>query len=382
MYPSITFIRTTGSPDRAQHHAESSAASTNETVATEKPPVSGVEQNQSSASSFVAFGGRRPLWARMGNPAPNVTALPGQVATSPLVRHPRAQTTLTERQLFGVARWPVVCDPKESEVFNQAYGLAFSKEALRLGRRIGQQKYQLFTHVWADCRQWRENYENKFGGKDENFGKSRIGTIAVYSTPIVSGQRYAYMAPRIGAMPNASRRLIIVPKQINGQAVTGTMKVLEASYTATTTISGEPKSLTQVKAWFEPDGSPLRTPPAVPVKIGDMVHTTVGMNFIPLVREANDLFHEAIKPGLSPAERLGVMGDLHWILVHAMPDRRGSAAKAELAVRAIGYSVGIELPPFAPGIVPDLEAFLLSREEFVDRYANLFSRPPLLANAP
>ncbi len=370
-----------GGTTRAWPTGQLAAASTNEAIATEDVASGGVGDDQAGGQSPRASDSRRPLWARIRHQASDAVGLSGHPQNSPLVRHPRAKAPEAERQLFGVARWPVVCDPKESEVMNRHYGTVFSREALRLGQRIGQQKYAFFTHVWADCRQWRANYENNFGGKDENFGQSRIGTRAIYSTPIVSGQRYAYMVDRIFALPQAQHGLIHAPKRVNGQTVEGTMKVREVRYNATTTLHGEQKLLTQLKAWFEPDGSPLATPAGMPVQIGDIIHTKTEKNYIPLVREANDLFHQAITPGLSPAERLRAMADLHWILAHAMPDRRGSAAKTELAVRAIGYAVGIELPPFAPGVVPDLEAFLSPREEFVSNYETLFSRPPLTSEA-
>jgi avirulence protein len=59
-----------------------------------------------------------------------------------------------------------------------------------------------------------------------------------------------------------------------------------------------------------------------------------------------------------------------------MPDRRGSAAKAELVVRAVGYATGMELPAFREGIVPDLEAYMNSQEDFVAQYPSMFTQAP------
>ena len=57
-----------------------------------------------------------------------------------------------------------------------------------------------------------------------------------------------------------------------------------------------------------------------------------------------------------------------------MPDVRGSAAKAELCVRSLAQARGMDLPPFKQSVVPGLEAMTRSREDFVGRYAESFSR--------
>ncbi len=60
-----------------------------------------------------------------------------------------------------------------------------------------------------------------------------------------------------------------------------------------------------------------------------------------------------------------------------MPDTRGSAAKAELCVRSLAQARGMDLPPFKPGFVPDLEAMVRPRADHVNGYASANSRPPL-----
>lgn len=59
-----------------------------------------------------------------------------------------------------------------------------------------------------------------------------------------------------------------------------------------------------------------------------------------------------------------------------MPDERGSAAKSELTVRALARTVGLTLPPFKQGVLPDLEAFVTSQEGYRNHYGRLFERPP------
>ena len=329
------------------------------------------------ASSSSPPDRRRPLWARVRDQALGALSRSAPEGEASSHRPAKFQATPAERQLFGVARWPVVCDPQESEAHNLHYGTEFAKETLRLGRRIASNKYQHFTHVWASCRQWRAGYENRYGGGDPDFGSSRLGTTVGFSTPIVAGQRYGYLVDRICELPEATHVLIAVPKQVNGQPAPGLMQVREVSYTATTELRGDTFRLTQLKAWLKPDGSPFDTAPGLAVKVGDMIHTPVTRNFIPLLREADQLFHAAIDPGKTLDQRIQILGHMHWILAHAMPDKRGSAAKTEMAVRAIAYAMGHELPPFAPGIVPDLEAFLTPREDFANNYVGLFARSPL-----
>ena len=295
---------------------------------------------------------------------------PASLAQS-LGSHPVSHAPLEERQLYGVARWPRVFSETDAEENNFEYGLAFAEESLRLGHRIRQEKYSHFVYLWKDCREWRAAYEMKFGGKDASFGESRIGASKVYRTPIMSYERYAYVAQRIAAIPLAQRSFLT--GQINWPK---TAVPLQISHTATTTLGGRERRLTELRALFEADGSPLRAGLIVPFEIGLMTHTG-SIESSHLRVEANKLFKQAISPDLAPEQRLRVMADLHWISAHAMFDKRGSAAKSEMAVRAIGYAVGIELPPFASGIVPDLEAFLTPREEYIDRYPQMFIRHPL-----
>lgn len=305
-----------------------------------------------------------------------VASAPSSPAT-PTVRRPRFQATAAERQLFGVARWPEVCSPADAVENNLQYGMAFYKESRRIGQRIKQGRYDNIVYLWSDCRTWRANYENRFGGKDPQFGRSRLGVSTVYTTPIVPGERYGYMADRIFALPGAKRTIEHVPRFLDGTSdMMETVPVLQVGYTATTTLRGRERRLTQLLAWFEPDGSPLRGRPGEPMQSGLMVHTS-SSELSRLRVDSDNLFKAVIEPGRSQEQRLQTMADLHWLLAHSMPDQRGSAAKSEMLVRAVGYSVGIELPPFASGIIPDLEAFLTPREEFVRRYPDLFDRHPL-----
>ncbi len=95
-----------------------------------------------------------------------------------------------------------------------------------------------------------------------------------------------------------------------------------------------------------------------------------------IMEHAESLFSRVLKPSIPHAEALATLGELHGWLSHAMPDTRGSAAKTELCVRSLAQARGMDLPPFKPGFVPDLEAMIQPRAEYVDGYAGAFSRPP------
>ena len=297
-----------------------------------------------------------------------------------LVRSPRFEAPVSERRLFGVARWPNAYSPKDLEQNNYKYGLAFAKEARKIGQRIAKNKYENIVFLWADCRRWRAAYEQKFGGKNPDFGESRMVDRGGTSTAIVSGHRYEYMLPRIFGLPGADRTTKEIEQVSYSSFFETTARlrtVLEVSYTATTVdYLGQRWPLTELVGLFEPDGSPFKTREGVVTVVGTMLHTDCSVRR-QLFPELNYLFKSATDPGQPQDMRLHYMAELHWLLAHAMLDRRGSAAKSEMLVRAVGYAVGIELPPFAPGIVPDLEAFLTPRTQFVARYPELFTRPPI-----
>lgn len=92
----------------------------------------------------------------------------------------------------------------------------------------------------------------------------------------------------------------------------------------------------------------------------------------PITNHVEHLFEELM--GSLPAEDQAIrqLGEIHWWMAHVMPDARGSAARTELRIRAIAGAMGMELPPFEHGVIPDLEAFMTDRETYAEDYANLF----------
>jgi len=94
------------------------------------------------------------------------------------------------------------------------------------------------------------------------------------------------------------------------------------------------------------------------------------------------LFQEIVRQPHSRGQLLAALGNVHWWMAHAMPDKRGSAAKTELCVRALANAHGVELPPFGRGVIPDLEAFVSPRSEFVASYAAMFDKASFNADIP
>lgn len=95
----------------------------------------------------------------------------------------------------------------------------------------------------------------------------------------------------------------------------------------------------------------------------------------PIMNHVEQQFSDLLERQPSLEETLATLGAIHWWMAHAMPDLRGSAAKTELCVRATAGAMGIELPPFQRGVIPDLEAFTTDHHTFSAGYAALFEHP-------
>jgi avirulence protein len=143
-------------------------------------------------------------------------------------------------------------------------------------------------------------------------------------------------------------------------------------------IGGTPISLTAVTISTDPSRDRNVEPYTNLRKTGfpqfgepfHIMHTAAA-NIPRIMAHAESLFSHALDPAIGNNEALTTMGELHWWLAHAMPDERGSAAKAEFCVRSMAQARGMDLPPFRHGIVPDLEAMTTPRAEFVHKYPHL-----------
>ncbi|WP_248972575.1 XopAH/AvrB family type III secretion system effector [Pseudomonas tremae] len=91
-----------------------------------------------------------------------------------------------------------------------------------------------------------------------------------------------------------------------------------------------------------------------------------------ILQHVEGLYGVATDATIPDAHALKTLAEIHWWAVHAVPDMRGSAAKAELCVRSIAQARGMDLPPMKLGIVPDLEALTMNLKDFVNSYEGFF----------
>ena len=63
----------------------------------------------------------------------------------------------------------------------------------------------------------------------------------------------------------------------------------------------------------------------------------------------------------------------YWTLVASAPDARGSAAKSHYVLQSILLAKGIDLPPAAAGLAPDLEAMSCTQSAWVARARGVFN---------
>jgi hypothetical protein len=136
--------------------------------------------------------------------------------------------------------------------------------------------------------------------------------------------------------------------------------------------NGTSIGLTQVVVPFQA-GSDLSEVANISDMIQPMMAHTVASRVSTIMAEV-DRLRDGLSSLASDEEKISRLGEIHWWLSHAMPDNRGSAAKSELTVRALALSEGLSLPPFRQGVVPDLESFVTSQEDFRNNYGSLFER--------
>ncbi len=301
-------------------------------------------------------------------------------AGAPLNPNPTSRLTAEQTALVGVARWP---DPKhnnEQHPDQQDYGRAFSAESTRLGGAIGRGEIGDLDQLWKACRDWRVGQvSNRVNATAEALSEARTskpsGGIPI--TPMLGqGGRYEFIHDRMaGLAPSVLVGEPGMPAGVRIDEKVGAFKMQTVQQS--TVIDGQTIPLTSLHAYRDPTHNEKlernigsRKEPLV----GQMIHTDAA-SVEALVKEAGSVFKAVQAPGLGEAEKLAGLAKMHWLLAHAMQDSRGSAAKAELAVRATAHALNMELPPFKHGIQPDIESFLRTEQEFVADYKNLLEDP-------
>lgn len=314
--------------------------------------------------------------------------LPGPPNTSPL--------TLEQRRLIGVARFPDPEYNKENEPANQAYGERFHATVHEAGRRIADGQIRSLRQLWDFAGTARHDWARSGTatyyqlGLAQDFASGYPRNRLTALTPMIfEGQRYAYIAERLDDADRRSGGDLLEPRQnptVNerfphkGRFFMG-HKVFQMSER----LRDKEIKLTALKlpitaADFEsPEASALLNDsiPKVRSAAWPTLIEHVNVNDVqPIMNHVESCFENVLRrPRVSVEALMRDLGEIHWWLAHAMPDGRGSAAKIELAMRALACGHGIDLPPFKPGIVPDLEAFIADRQTFSNGYAKLFEEP-------
>lgn len=69
------------------------------------------------------------------------------------------------------------------------------------------------------------------------------------------------------------------------------------------------------------------------------------------------------------------VAQIHWYLSQAMPFRRGGAGITDALCKTLFESKGIQVSPYKPNIDPNMEAYVLKLEDYVNEYKNFFEKP-------
>ncbi|MFC0153650.1 XopAH/AvrB family type III secretion system effector [Xanthomonas dyei] len=316
-------------------------------------------------------------------------------AVSPPIRHalpgPVAQSKLSPTQiaLTGVARWPDLRVNQESTPENQQYGRRFHSTAREGGARIASGQIQTFRQLWDFSGAARHSWATQQTAQPGGPGKPKEGDAQPFAagyprqtnvtTPL--SPHYAHLRQRVRQLP--------LVRQANGLAADAGLTTPDGFmahdvFEMVGELNGEKIPLTQLRLAVNPDdfhhplaqqGRAEQDGPVEAAAFPFCIQHTPFELVQPIMNHVENLFGDLVARRHDPAELMPALGNLHWWMAHAMPDRRGSAAKTELAIRALANAHGVELPPFARGNVPDLEAFVTDRESFSARYADLFEPP-------
>ncbi len=299
---------------------------------------------------------------------------------SGLAENDKSTLTLAQQTLIGVARWPEPHN-KEDNLDQRKYGLRFSNESIERGNQLKQGKVENFDGLWNSCRDARVRTLPDGNQDAPAFKKSRIGGEGGDVTPINNGSRYTYVVDRALEKAKGSEQDGMV-LTTNLEPAEGAHQKTSYTLTATLQLENELMNLTELqftddrsvnihRTWIQFNAGESNSDTKRDLNAVNKIKHTPPEHLPKLMERADQLFREIRSPNTSSGDRMKGLAELHWLLAHAMPDCRGSAAKSELAVRSIAHSVDQELPPFKKGVVPDLEAFLVPKDQFVAKYADM-----------
>lgn len=329
-----------------------------------RPPWTTAEIYDSSLPASHAQ--EEEISARPINPLSGDISAPSRFLPGP---EKKSRLTAAQQKLIGVARWP---DPKynsEKSAKNKAYGLEFFNSTRNAGKLIAEGKIDRFDALWQHAAEWRFRMADP--GRKDQFRPCPPRTES-QRTDLVNG--YDYLRRRLLASDSGVDEEVIM--RYNQPGIT--IRRLQQSGQ----LGGEQIPLTVIKVFDKTKNPSLH--PNLPVLrhhgIADCIDHTEPEHLPKILRHIEALFAKATADKQSPQAKLHALAEMHWWMANAMPDPRGSAAKAEFCVRSLAYANGIELPPFKHGIVPDLEAIdpRMSCADFVTSYESMLDGPVVM----
>ncbi|MCF5803733.1 MULTISPECIES: XopAH/AvrB family type III secretion system effector [Pseudomonas syringae group] len=274
-----------------------------------------------------------------------------------------SRLTQHQQSLVGVARWPSSHFNRDHTPYQMEYGQSFYHKSRELGAAIAGGDVNSFSEAWDEARDWRSA---RAGNDAEEFSKIRDPNRArEFITPLTGP--YEYIKDR-----HARRKDAEVGRPSRSLPKSKVFKIHGK-------IDGENFLLTCIS--ISTDRHADRTKEPYPRlrrmgmnDIGEpnvILHTDA--EHIPrILQHVEGLYGVATDATIPDAHALKTLAEIHWWAVHAVPDMRGSAAKAELCVRSIAQARGMDLPPMKLGIVPDLEALTMNLRDFVNSYEGFF----------
>jgi hypothetical protein len=93
----------------------------------------------------------------------------------------------------------------------------------------------------------------------------------------------------------------------------------------------------------------------------------VGMKDLPHTQETLDQINKNI-------------AEIQWFTYQTTPYLRGSAGIGDITGKSLYEAMGIQVSPWNPGVSPDLEAFAMPLEEYIEKFPSLMKKPPQWVN--
>lgn len=320
----------------------------------------------------------RPIDPRAGEIVAMLNA-PGSGRTLPAVL-----TEAQKKQVGQVTDWPgVPANEQPPAATRERYSETFYDSSRQTAQRILEAQQTPGTPVptvldaWMDARAWRHGVASETIPNRNTVEQMQTARLDGGDKTPLERERYGFMGPRIAALGDGPVRLGDIHPDT--PAPWQDIQVFDA------TIVGEGVNGQQI---------PLSrlTYPAQPLSRGDLaemaaktqgvqiVHPDLSEHFPAIHARTSKLYQDAIDPAHHSAADRSFVDDaagMYWWLSQAMPDERGSAAKADHVLHTVFQVQGVQLPPTKPGVVLNLEAIFSTEADFVRRFPEMFESFPL-----